>query len=145
MSYADQPTLEFIEALEQKPGYALMAFLDKKWFNEGQRAALNDKPIDTLWNETQRRGYRFFRRMQEQTLGVTLNEARKLHQLHRRSQLRRRVAGVVVAIALFVLAAGSAEASVYLALIKTPPVISASPPECFECYRAYLPTVEVMR
>jgi hypothetical protein len=68
---------------------------------------------------------------------------RKLHQLHRRSQLRRRVAGVVVALVLFVLAAGSAEASVYLALIKTPPVISASPPECFECYRAYLPAVEV--
>jgi hypothetical protein len=37
---------------------------------------------------------------------------RKLHQLHRRSQLRRRVAGVVVAIVLVMLAVGSAEAQV---------------------------------
>ena len=42
-----------------------------------------------------------------------LAEARKLRQMRRRLHLRRRVAGVVVALVLFVLAAGSADAQVW--------------------------------
>jgi hypothetical protein len=74
---------------------------------------------------------------------------RKLHQLHRRSQLRRRVAGVVVAIVLFVLAANGVSAdhapAVYLPLIETPPIVSASPPQYGYPPRAWLPLVEVTR
>jgi hypothetical protein len=52
---------------------------------------------------------------------------RKLHQLHRRSQLRRRVTGVVVALVLVMLAAGSAEAQVW----------------CDPCNRVMLPIIHV--
>jgi hypothetical protein len=68
---------------------------------------------------------------------------RKLHQLHRRSQLRRRVAGVVVALVLVMMAAGSVSAghthAIYLPLIQTPPVVSAAPPQYDYPPRAYLP------